>query len=51
MEKRFLNEKINSERVTLKKHNISLAKKMYDYVNEDRDRLSIVSTHPFFAQM
>lgn len=39
MEKQHLPEEIKGERVTLRKFTLDLAQKMYDYVDEDRERL------------
>ncbi len=40
MEKQYLPELINGERISLKKHEVHLAEKMFNYVVEDRERLS-----------
>lgn len=40
MEKQFLPEVIKSTRITLKKHSKELAQQMFEYVVEDRERLS-----------
>jgi [ribosomal protein S5]-alanine N-acetyltransferase len=40
MEKKHLPEKIDGERLYLKKHSLDLAEKMFKYVDEDRERLS-----------
>ncbi len=39
MDKRVLLEKLVGDRIYIKKHDIQLAKMMFDYVQEDRDRL------------
>ncbi len=39
MDQRILSEKIVGDRVYIKKHDIQLAAKMFDYVQEDRERL------------
>lgn len=39
MEKKHLAEVLPGERITLKKHDLSLAQTMFDYVEEDRARL------------
>ncbi len=40
MDKKFLPESIIAKRISLKKHNPSLAQKMFEYVLEDKERLS-----------
>ena len=40
MEKKYLPERIDDKRIYLKKPEIELAQQMFDYVDEDRERLS-----------
>jgi RimJ/RimL family protein N-acetyltransferase len=40
MEKQYLTELIEGERVTLKRHSIDLAQKMYQYITDDKERLA-----------
>ncbi len=46
MGKQYLSELIKGERISLKKHEIELADKMYQYVVEDRERLSVFLPWP-----
>jgi RimJ/RimL family protein N-acetyltransferase len=39
VEKKYLSEKLTGERIYISKHDVSLAQTMFDYVQEDRDRL------------
>jgi len=39
MEKLYLPEIITGERIVLKKHSLELAKTMFEYVDQDRERL------------
>jgi RimJ/RimL family protein N-acetyltransferase len=39
MEKVYLPEEIKGERITLKRHSIDLAERMFQYVDQDRERL------------
>ena len=39
MEKKHLPEQIQSERITLKKHSVTIAQTMFDFVDRDRERL------------
>lgn len=39
MKPKALNENLSGERISLKKHDLSLAKNMFEYVNADRKRL------------
>jgi len=48
MDKQFLPEIIHGETVTLKKHQVELADKMYRYVVEDRQRLARFLPWPDF---
>jgi ribosomal-protein-serine acetyltransferase len=50
MEKRTLQGNIKGSIVTLKKHKIELAQKMYDYVVEDRERLAKFLPWPNFIK-
>jgi RimJ/RimL family protein N-acetyltransferase len=40
MDKQYLPELIVCERISLKRHNLSLAQKMFEYVTEDNERLA-----------
>ncbi|OUR96284.1 hypothetical protein A9Q84_07965 [Halobacteriovorax marinus] len=48
MEKQFLSELIVGERISLKRHTVDLAQKMFDYVVEDRERLAQFLPWPKF---
>lgn len=50
MEKQYLPELITCERIALKKHEVYLAEKMYQYVVEDRERLSRFLPWPPFIK-
>jgi len=50
MNKKHLPEKIPSTRISLKKHNTTLAQKMYEYVMEDKERLSLFLPWPKFIK-
>jgi len=50
MEKRYLPELITSSRIKLKKHTVDLAQKMFDYVEEDKERLSRFLPWPPFIK-
>ena len=40
MEKKYLRESLEGEKIILKKHEVSLAQKMFEYVCKDKERLS-----------
>jgi ribosomal-protein-serine acetyltransferase len=40
MDKRFLSERLDGDRIYIKKHDIELAQIMFNYVDEDRERLN-----------
>lgn len=48
MEKKYLPEQLTSERIHLKKHETHLAEKMFQYVLEDKERLSQFLPWPKF---
>ncbi|MDD4975417.1 MAG: GNAT family protein [Bacteriovorax sp.] len=48
MDKQYLPELIVGKRISLKRHNISLAQKMFEYVTEDEKRLSRFLPWPKF---
>ncbi len=50
MEKQYLPELISGDRVSLKKHAVELAEKMYQYVIEDRERLARFLPWPNFIK-
>jgi ribosomal-protein-serine acetyltransferase len=40
MEKRYLSELVEGDSIVLKKHELALAEKMFEYICQDRERLS-----------
>jgi len=50
MDKKYLDEKLDSERIHLKRFDVDLAQKMFDYIDEDRERLGQFLIWPKFIQ-
>jgi ribosomal-protein-serine acetyltransferase len=50
MNEQYLDKKIRGEKISLIKHEVDLAQKMFDYVQEDKERLSIFLPFPKFIK-